>query len=62
MIFLELPQVCALLHLKAALEQVLGEEILGISNHLLFYGLQDKGSVDWKLENIYNSLRMSFSR
>ena len=45
-------EVCALRHLKSTSEQVLGKELLEIRNHLLVHGLQDRGGVGWKVENL----------
>lgn len=46
-------KVCALHHLKAAVKQVLGEELLEIRDHLLVHGLQNRGGAVWKVENVY---------
>lgn len=50
---LSIGEVCAFSQLKAAAEQVLGEELLEIRIHLLVPGLQDRGGVGWKVENLY---------
>lgn len=46
-------EVCALCYAKAAMEEVLGEELLEIRNHMLIHGLQYRDGVGWKVENLY---------
>ena len=46
-------EVCVLRHLKATAEEVLGVELLENRNNLLIHGLQYRGGVGWKVENLY---------